>query len=181
MLILLCVVFLFALVYSLVVVYLTCGWTKCIENSAGRILESASVLYGTIRDVKPYLETIAAHIQSNRAAIDALSDQLKNSGEALSDLRPHLAAIPQLIEALVKIANTQVDLMTDRQAAPQKHPFGNQNSVLHERDPFAASIQHEAEQMMRSELISREEAMSRLNSANFDSVWGQVFQQWGKK
>ena len=103
---------------------------------------------------------------------------------AAKQIEENMAGVPKLLEMVAKIGTAQLEIMQAQRAAAQKpaNPFSRPNGPMPPRDAAAADLEHEIGQMMRSEGVSREEAMMRLNPANAGSVWdgNSFFQGWNR-
>ena len=151
------------------VAYLIYRLTQAIV-SAGRIL---AALEATACRVEAALATASAGV--GRAA-----EALLPAAEAM---RANMGAVPSLLEAVVKVGQAQLEVqqrMQQEADQKKKNPFGRSNGPVAPPDVERANQEYEITMMMRSEGISREEALLRMNPANQGSVWdsGQIFDGW---
>lgn len=134
------------------------------------------VLYAVVR-AATFLAQSAGRtqgtIQANTAAIAGLVAKLDEAGK-------QLAAVPKLLEAVMKIGDAQLQTLQAQRQTGQQNPFGRPTGPLPPRDVDAANMEHEIGEIMRSEGVTREEALMRMNGANGRSVWDSnaVFQDW---
>lgn len=132
-------------------------WVRAIEESARRTLEAGARLDAALGRVEKSLDEL-------RISVDRTSEKVQ----------PHLEVVPKLLETVARVGNAQLAVAQQQRAEQQereRHPFGRPNTPTPPRDVAAAEMEHEITQMVRSEGISREEAMLRMNPANAGSVW----------
>ena len=113
--------------------------------------------------------------------IDLVEQRLVAAGQVLDLGRAQLESVPRLLEAVAKVGATQLDMLQSQRAAQserERNPFGRSNGPAAPRDVEAANLEHEVDQMVRSQGISREEALLRMNSANESGVWGGILKGW---
>jgi hypothetical protein len=114
-----------------------------------------------------------AGLAETRQVLQALGSQLV---PACAAVQGHLPLVPQLLEAVARVGNAQLE------ALQQQKPGFKPGAPLPQRDVEAANREFEIDQMMRAEGISRAEAEMRANPANQQSVWeaGGMFEGWGR-
>ena len=140
-----------------------------------RALESARRMAVAADRLETALATTTAALSRLEAAL----------GPAATELQANMKAVPQLLEAVSRVGQAQLDLLQAQRAAfeqKQKNPFGRQNAPAAPRDVSAANLEYDIDQLQRAEGISREEAMLRLNPANAGSVWegNGLFEGWNR-
>lgn len=143
-------------------------WVRAIEESARRTLEASARLEAALGRVEKNLDELRLSLDLLRTAIGSASSWTAEK------IQPHLEAVPKLLETVARVGNAQLAVAQQQRAEQQereRNPFGRANSAAPQRDVAAAEMEHEITQIMRSEGISREEAMLRMNPANTGSVW----------
>lgn len=158
-------------------IYLTYHVVKSINESAQRTCEAAerlAVVMGGLR------ETFGSMVLNCSTAVNQLRDTV---GPAAAELQTNMAAVPKLLEAVARVGQAQLEIMQAQRAAGQaKHdnPFGRPNGSMPPKDIEAANLEYEVGEIMRSQGVSREQALMQLNPANIGSVWdgGGVLDGW---
>lgn len=124
-------------------------------------------------------ELISAHTK----AMDLNLATLLGSIQPASDeIKLHLAGVPKLLEGVTRLGGILVQLIQQVRRADQdrqKNPFGRNPAPTPMRDEGLAEIEHEVTAIMRSEGISRDEALLRMNQANGETVWNnEIMRGW---
>lgn len=131
-----------------------------------------------IADRGPAMKDLAEKMIAGLAPVDRLRESLAPAAE---ELRANMAGVPKLLEMVAKIGQAQLEIAQQQRAEQQermRNPFGRTNGPMPPRDVAAANAEHEVQQMMRSEGVSREEALLRMNPANTGSVWDGLTEGW---
>lgn len=141
------------------VLYVMYRFARSIERSAGRIEGACSELGATI--------------VATSSTLNQLRDQIVTN----------MGGIPKVLEGVTRIAGAQLEILQAQRAEADvktQNPFGRPNGPMPPRDVAAANLEHEVQQMMRAQGMSREEALLHLNPANAGSVWGggNFFSGW---
>lgn len=116
--------------------------------------------------------------QAIAANTEAIRDMNKQVGSILEQLQGHLSAMPSIMKAIVRIGEAQTEVYQAQFAGMNGNSQVKQSRTP-VRDVETANAEYEISQMMRSEGISRAEAMSRLNPANARGPWAGMFEGWG--
>lgn len=121
-------------------------------------------------------EGLQTAITENTAAIRDMNSKIS---PLMEQLQGHLEAMPGLMKAITRIGEAQLEIYNAQFAglngASNNH---QQRTKAPSRDVDSANAEYEISQMMRYEGISREEAMSRMNSANNRGPWATIFDDW---
>jgi hypothetical protein len=137
----------------------------------------------SIRHTTEASAKLEADLTALRQSISAAVLEIMKLLPAAEEIKTNLPGVPKLLEAVARVGQAQLELNAAQRAeqkARQDNPFGRPNAPAPPRDTAAANLEYEVSQMMRSEGVTREEALLRLNSANADSVWagGSLLEGW---
>lgn len=142
-----------------------------------RLIRSIEAATRSIRTASEICEASGTKALTAMARIESLI------GPASESLKANLSGVPKLLEAVAQVGTAQLEIMQRQRAAEmeaKKNPFGKGNAPMPPRDVEAANLEDEVNQLMRSQGMSREEALLRMNPANAGSVWDgdNLFRGW---
>ena len=150
--------------YAVLLIVAAGGLLWLVRLCVSAISRSVNSLIASNEACSKDLKELAQELKAARAQIDPL---LKEAHETMG-------SIPKLLESVARVGHAQLEVVQQQReehAARARNPFGRPNAPAPPRDVEAANLEHEVQQMMRAEGVSREEAMMRMNPANTQSVW----------
>lgn len=163
--------------------WLVYRWISALSLSAQRTREASVKLDADVVLLSQAVASASAALASATAATDKVREMLAPASE---ELKKHIAGVPALLQMVAKIGEAQLNIMQAQRAEQkerQQNPFGRPNAPVPPRDTTAANLEHDVTTIMRTEGITREEALMRLNGANADSVWAagnSLFEGWNR-